>query len=99
MKKRLRKKWSVGEFYRPWFAVSAEIKPLADGDQADLVARFIAEAEKRDLLCEGSISDAELMVSIETGRIATRNAERRQEFLDAVKDWAEFVKFEASELQ
>ncbi|MPN19553.1 hypothetical protein SDC9_166924 [bioreactor metagenome] len=98
MKKRLRKKWGVGEFYRPWFAFTAEIKPLADGDQANFVARFIAEAEMRDLRCEGNIGDIELTVYIETGRLATRNAERRQEFLDAIGGWDEIVKFEASEI-
>ena len=98
MKKRLRKKHGIGEFYQPWFTFEAELKPMADPDQADFVARFIAEAEKRDLLCDGAISAADISVAIDTGRLATRNAERRQEFLDVVGKWEVFTHIDASEL-
>ena len=43
MKKRFRKKFAVGEFYRPWFAVIAQIEETADGDQANFVSRIIAD--------------------------------------------------------
>ena len=99
MKKRLRKKFGIGEFYRPWFTFEADLKPMNDGDQAEFVARFIAEAEKHDLVCEGAIGDNDLSVVIETGRLATRNAERRREFLDAVGQWEVFAHIDASELQ
>ncbi len=95
----MRKKFAVKEFYRPWFAVSAEIVPMADGDQADFVSRFIAAAEALDMICEGAIGDTELEVALDTGRICTANEERRQKFIDEVAKWQEFVKFEASELQ
>ena len=54
MKKRFRKKFGVKEFYRPWFAISAEIEAMADGDQADFVSRFIAAAEALDMTCNGA---------------------------------------------
>lgn len=99
MKKRFRKKFAVAEFYRPWFAICAEITPMADGDQADFVQRFIAAAEALDLVCNGAIGDTDLEVAFDTGRLATGNEERRQKFIDQVSAWPEFVKFEASELQ
>lgn len=99
MKKRFRKKFAVGEFYRPWFSVSAEITPMGEGDQADFVQRFIAAAEALDMVCDGAIGDTELEVALDTGRLATGNAERRQQFIDQVSAWSEIVKIEASELQ
>lgn len=99
MKKRFRKKFGVGEFYRPWFVVSAELKPMGEGEQADFVSRFIAEAEKRDMTCTGAIGETELEVGIDTGRLATANEERRADFIAAVQGWEEFTKFEASDLQ
>lgn len=99
MKKRLRKKFAVQEFYRPWFAISAEITPMADGDQADFVSRFIAAAEALDMTCDGAIGENDLEVAFDTGRIATANAERRQQFLDQVSTWPEIIKIEATELQ
>ena len=99
MKKRFRKKFAVAEFYRPWFAISAEIKPMAEGDQADFVSRFIAAAEALDMICDGAIGETELEVSFDTGRLATANAERRQQFIDQVSQWPEIVKIEATELQ
>ncbi len=99
MKKRQRKKLAIGEFYRPWFAFNAELTPMGDGDQAEFVSRFIAEAEKRDLICEGAIGETELEICIDTGRLATRNAERREEFVNLVKTWPELVKIDVSELQ
>ena len=99
MKKRFRKKFAVGEFYRPWFAISAEIQPMAEGDQADFVSRFIAAAEALDMICDGAIGETELEVAFDTGRLATANEERRQKFLDQVKDWPEIVKIEATDLQ
>ena len=99
MKKRFRKKFRVGEFYRPWFVINAEITPMAEGDQADFVQRFIAAAEALDMNCNGAIGDTELEVLMDTGRLATANAERRQQFIDQVSVWQEFTKFEASELQ
>ena len=99
MKKRLRKKFAVKEFYRPWFVLSAEIKAMGEGEQADFVSRFIAAAEALDLVCNGAIGDTELEVGFDTGRIATANAERRQKFLDQVGQWPEIVKIETTELQ
>ena len=99
MKKRFRKKFGVKEFYRPWFAISAEIEAMAEGDQADFVARFIAAAEALDMTCNGAIGDTELEVMLDTGRICTANEERRRQFIDQVSKWQEFVKFEASDLQ
>ena len=99
MKKRFRKKFGVKEFYRPWFAISAEIEAMADGDQADFVSRFIAAAEGLDMTCNGAIGDTELEVMIDTGRICTANAERRQQFLDEIGKWTEINKIEATELQ
>ena len=99
MKKRFRKKFAVGEFYRPWFAISAEITPMAEGDQAEFVQKFISTAEALDMVCDGAIGDTELDVALDTGRLATANAERRQQFIDQVSAWQEFTKFEASELQ
>ena len=99
MKKRFRKKFGVREFYRPWFVVSAEITPMGEGDQAAFVARFIAAAEALDMVCDGAIGDTELEVALDTGRLATANAERRQQFIDQVSSWSEIVKFEATELQ
>ena len=99
MKKRFRKKFAVKEFYRPWFAVSAEITQMAEGDQADFVARFIAAAEALDLVCDGAIGDTELEVSFDTGRICTANDERRKQFIEQVSKWQEIVKIEATELQ
>jgi uncharacterized protein YggL (DUF469 family) len=99
MKKRLRKKLGVKEFYRPWFAIAAEIVPMADGDQAAFVSRFIAEAEKLDMNCQGAIGETDFEVVLDTGRILTANAERRQQFVDAISSWEEFVKLDVSELQ
>ncbi|MBE6379596.1 MAG: DUF469 family protein [Lentisphaerae bacterium] len=99
MKKRFRKKFAVGEFYRPWFAVSAEITAMGEGDQADFVSRFIAAAEALDMVCDGAIGETELEVAFDTGRMATANEERRRQFLDQVKAWPEIVKIEATELQ
>ena len=99
MKKRFRKKFAVGEFYRPWFAICAEIQPMAEGDQADFVSRFIAAAEAQGMVCEGAIGDTDLEVAFDTGRVDTGNAERRQQFLDLINSWPEFVKIEVSELQ
>ena len=99
MKKRLRKKLGVKEFYRPWFAIAAEIVPMADGDQAAFVSRFIAEAEKLDMNCQGAIGETDFEVVLDTGRILTDNAERRQQFLDEIGKWAEIKKIDASELQ
>ena len=99
MKKRFRKKFAVGEFYRPWFTVSAEITPMGEGDQAEFVQRFIATAEALDMICDGAIGDTELEVALDTGSLAAGNAERRQQFIDQVSSWQEIVKFEATELQ
>ena len=99
MKKRLRKKLAVKEFYRPWFAVVAEIEAMADGDQAEFVTRFINAAEALDMTCNGAIGDTDLEVMLDTGRICTANEERRRQFIDQVSKWQEFVKFEASDLQ
>ena len=99
MKKRFRKKFSVQEFYRPWFTVCVELKPMGEGDQADFVARFIAAAEALDMTCNGAIGDTELEVVLDTGRICTANAERRQQFLDEIGKWEEIKKCEVSELQ
>ena len=99
MKKRFRKKFAVGEFYRPWFAVRAQIEEMADGDQADFVSRFIAEAEKLDMNCQGAIGETDFEVVMDTGRILTGNAERRQQFVDVVSKWEEFVNLDVSELQ
>ena len=99
MKKRFRKKFGVKEFYRPWFAISAEIEAMADGDQADFVSRFIAAAEALDMICQGAIGETDLEVMVDTGRICTANEDRRQQFIEQVGKWEEFVKFEASELQ
>ena len=99
MKKRFRKKFGVKEFYRPWFAVSAEIEAMADGDQADFVSRFIAAAEALGMTCNGAIGETELEVVLDTGKLDTANAERRQQFIDTVSAWQEIVKFEATELQ
>ena len=99
MKKRLRKKLEIKEFYRPWFAITAEIQPMAEGDQADFVSRFIAAAEALDMICDGAIGETELEVAFDTGRLATANAERRQQFLDQIQSWPEIVKIEATELQ
>lgn len=99
MKKRLRKKLGVKEFYRPWFAIAAEITPMADGDQANFISRFIAAAENLDMNCRGAIGETDLEVVFDTGRILTQNAERRQQFIDTVSKWEEIVKLDASELQ
>ena len=99
MKKRLRKKLGVKEFYRPWFAIAAEIVPMADGDQAAFVSRFIAEAEKLDMNCHGAIGETDFEVVMDTGRILTGNAERRQQFLDEIGKWSEIKKIESTELQ
>ena len=99
MKKRFRKKFGVKEFYRPWFAVSAEIEAMDEGEQADFVARFIAAAVALDMTCNGAIGDTELEVVLDTGRICTANAERRQQFLDEIGKWEEIKKCEVSELQ
>ncbi len=99
MKKRFRKKFAVQEFYRPWFTVCVELKPMGEGDQADFVARFINAAEALDMICDGVIGETDLEVALDTGRLATANAERRQQFIDQVSSWPEIVKIEASELQ
>ena len=98
MKKRFRKKFGVGEFYRPWFVVSAELAPMGEGDQAAFVDRFIAAAEALDMVCDGAIGETDLEVALDTGRIATANEARRCQFIEQVKSWQEFVAFEASEL-
>ena len=99
MKKRFRKKFGVKEFYRPWFAVSAEIEAMGEGDQADFVSRFIAAAEALGMTCNGAIGETELEVVLDTGRIDTANAERRQQFLDEIGKWEEIKKVDVSELQ
>ena len=99
MKKRFRKKFAVGEFYRPWFAVRAQIEEMADGDQADFVSRFIAEAEAFGMVCEGAIGDTDLEVALDTGRINTNNEERRQQFLEQIQKFTEIVKVEVTDLQ
>ena len=38
-------------------------------------------------------------VVLDTGRILTANAERRQQFVDTISTWEEFVKMDVSELQ
>lgn len=99
MKKRLRKKFGVKEFYRPWFAICAELKEMGEGDQAEFVDRLIKTAESNGLLCNGTIGKTELEVALDTGIVNTDNAERRQQFLAQINSWSEFVKIEVSDLQ
>ncbi|WP_176012445.1 50S ribosome-binding protein YggL [Victivallis sp. Marseille-Q1083] len=98
MKKRLRKKLQVGEFFVPAFTLEATLKELDDAEMDQLYDRFIELLQAQELRCYGGWCDEHLYMTISTGPVGHDNEERRLRFLESLGSLQEIVSFNASEL-
>ncbi|WP_176013240.1 50S ribosome-binding protein YggL [Victivallis sp. Marseille-Q1083] len=98
MKKRLRKKLRVGEFKELCFEFSGKLTEMDDAASDAFIDKFVELVEHCQLCCHGVFGDGEIELCMETGPVDTDNAERRQAFLDGLKELPQITSFEATEL-
>ena len=97
MKKRIRKKKCIGEFKELAFRLTAKYAKLTPENADGILSQILEKGKELGLLCGGTFEADHFDFYIVTGRINTRNGERRQEMADFVKALPGMESVEAGE--
>ncbi len=97
MKKRIRKKKCIGEFKELAFHLSAKYGKLETEAANEFLSRILEKGNELGLLCGGTFEADHFDFYIVSGRINTRNEERRQEMVAFVKSLPGVESVEAGE--
>ena len=97
MKKRIRKKKCIGEFKELAFHLSAKYGKLETEAANEFLSRILEKGNELGLLCGGTFEADHFDFYVVSGRINTRNEERRQEMVAFVKSLPGVESVEAGE--
>ncbi len=97
MKKRIRKKKCLGEFKELAFRLTAKYSRLTAESANEVLSRILEKGKELGLLCGGTFEADHLDFYVVSGRINTRNEERRQEMMDFLKSLPGMESVEAGE--
>lgn len=97
MNKRIRKKKCVGEFKELAFQLAAKYNKLTPETADEFVEKLLGKAKELDMICGGSFDLDNFEFYVITGRINTRNEERKQQLVEFVKSLPGMDSVEAGE--
>lgn len=97
MKKRIRKKKCIGEFKELAFRLTAKYAKLTPETADEILSRILEKGKELGLLCGGTFEADHFDFYVVSGRINTRNEERRQEMVEFVKTLPGMESVEAGE--